>query len=73
MFLNDTVSQRNVLRYKKYAKAYKWSLVQHPADVYVVCLLFILLFYINNLLIGGCVVVTVRCGRDAVHRGVDER
>jgi len=28
--------QRNVLRYKKYARAFKWSLVQQPVDVYVV-------------------------------------
>ncbi|KLO07848.1 hypothetical protein SCHPADRAFT_944920 [Schizopora paradoxa] len=29
---------RNVYRYKKYAKAYKWRLVDQPADVYVLSL-----------------------------------
>jgi len=34
--LSSSFPQRNVLRYKKYASAYKWSLVQQPVDVYVV-------------------------------------
>jgi len=33
---SSSFPQRNILRYKKYASAYKWSLAQQPADVYVV-------------------------------------
>ncbi|KLO18373.1 hypothetical protein SCHPADRAFT_993599 [Schizopora paradoxa] len=29
---------RNILRYRKYADAYKWSLVEQPSDVYVLSL-----------------------------------
>ncbi|KLO14640.1 hypothetical protein SCHPADRAFT_939323 [Schizopora paradoxa] len=31
---------RNVLRYKKFGSAYRWNLVEVPADVYVLSLLF---------------------------------